>query len=312
MAGEPEGSTYDLRSFDAAGNDLTARAAFLELSRETLSAQIEPLELASERGCVEYKQKIAGAAFRRLSEARYKSLSAEQLDLVGTELALLSFASALQRMMSLGSVHIREAKRPDSAGGTEAAAEIPIKAIIADVQQRVNADPSARQQQEVKNILMHLSRYQREAGKLKEAASGAQPGVKKAMTENFSQLAEEIFTSIRKNYQAIENREKQSLRTEPGNILLRVALKEIAPVYRAQTKLSLGIRSRLQRARHQGHGAREVFVEASGQEGAYQTLLEREFEAFRNLGGTDTVAHRIAQAFAEEIRRKIALETEVY
>jgi hypothetical protein len=312
MAEGQRAYTVDLRAFDAAGSDLTARAEFLELSREQLAAQIELLEASSERGCVEYKQQIASAAFRLLGEAKYKSLSTEQLNHVRTEFGILSFVTAMQRMMSLGTIRIRDIKRPDGTEAASAAPEIPIKSIIADVQQRVAADPTVKQQQEIKNILMHLQRYQREAAKLKETASGAQAQVKAAMTKNFSQQAEEIFTSIRKNYRALESDERESLRQEPGNILLRVPIKELAPLFRAQTEVTIGIRSRLARARAQGQGVREAFVESSERESEYLSLLESEFDSFGRLGGTAAVANRMAQAFAEEIRRKIALETEIY
>ena len=310
----PVGDSFagDLRAFDHAGSDLTARADYLELSREQLAAQIELLEAASERGCVEYKQQIASPAFRLLGEAKYKSLSSGQIEQISTTLAVLSFVTAVQRMMCLGTVRIRDTRRPDGEASGDVAPEITIKSIISDVQQRVAGDPAAKQQQEIKNILMHLQRYQREAAKIKEMTAGVQEQVKAAMMQNFNKDAEEIFSSIRKNYRALESGEKESLRTEPGNVLLRVPIKELAPVYRAQTEVTIGIRARLTRVRSQGQGVREAFVEASERESEYLGLLESEFEAFERIGGTGAVAHRIAQAFAEEIRRKIALETEIY
>ena len=59
-----------------AGRDLEKVAEALELDRGDLEAQLEPLKLSVENGCLEYKLLLVNSIFRQLENERYKSLPA--------------------------------------------------------------------------------------------------------------------------------------------------------------------------------------------------------------------------------------------
>ncbi len=85
-----------------AGSDLEKVAKTLELDRGDLEAQLEPLKLSVENGCLEYKLSLVNSIFRQLENERYKSLPAATLDTISRDLSIMVYVAIIQRLLAEG------------------------------------------------------------------------------------------------------------------------------------------------------------------------------------------------------------------
>ncbi len=300
----------DWAAFEAPGRDLEGRAEALQLEREVLAAQVEPLELAVERGMVEYKQSLADEAFRALEDARFRSLSSAQILGIASYFGVYAYVCTIQRQMADGTIVIRDHHRESDAPASDS--ETDIKQIIAEVQERVKTEPDLRLKQPVKNILMQLSRYSRELAQFKEVTVRTPADKRPPIAANFKKSSEEIFASIRRNYDQLAQEEKTALSTQPQHILLRLPINKLAGDFLSQAKAAVDVRAAILFARDEQRGARERLVETAGRHGAFVDRIDAEYSAYLELGQTDNLARQISRAFAQEVKKKIERETEVY
>jgi hypothetical protein len=215
--------------------------------------------------------------------------------------------------MADGTIAIREHPRRESeAEEAEPEPEVDVKAIIAEVQERVKTDPSVRTQQPVKNILMQLSRYSRELAQFKELTARTPADKRGGIAENFRRTAEEIFGSIRRNYEQLQQNERNAIPTEPKNILLRVPIDKLAGLYLKQARAAMEVRSGLLYAREEQQGTRELLLTLSDRSESLSTLMDEEEQRYRELAGTERLAYEVARAFAQELEKRIERDTEVY
>ena len=303
----------DWTLFESAGADLEKRAQTIGLSREQLQAEIEPIELAAERGCVEYKRRVADDAFRLLDGARYRSLSAQQMGAIAERFAILAYVNTIQRYIASGEIRVSApASQPDEPVVIEPDAEIDVKTIIADIQARVTEDAAVRNRQQVKNILLGLTRYNREMEQLKEVTARTPQDKRGPIVANFRRTTDEIFATIRKNYADLEREDAEASRAAPRHILQRLPIDTLSGHFLKQAKQAMEVRSGVLHARDEGYGTREALIALSERHDAYVGLIEEEFTRYRDMGGTNRVAFEIALSFAAELRKRIERETEVY
>ncbi|TVQ20347.1 MAG: hypothetical protein EA382_15290 [Spirochaetaceae bacterium] len=303
----------DWTQFESAGANLEKRADAIGLSREALQAEIEPIELAAERGCVEYKRRVADEAFRLLDDARYRSLNAQQMGRIAERFAILSYVNTVQRYIATGDIRVRApAAQTEEPVVIDPDREIDVKSIIADIQTRVKEDAALRNRQQVKNILLGLTRYNREMEQLKEVTARTPQDKRGPIVANFRRTTDEIFAAIRKNYADMEREDAEASRAAPRHILQRIPIDTLSGHYLKQARQAMEVRSGVLHARDEGYGTREALIALSEHHDAYIKLVEEEFARYREMGGTDRVAFEIALSFAAEIRKRIERETEVY
>jgi hypothetical protein len=297
-----------------AGRDLEKVAESLELDRADLEAQLEPLKLSVENGCLEYKLSIINAVFRQLANERYKSLPAATLDAVSRDLGVLVYVATIQRLLAEGQLPLRNHQSKQSDDETPAGdpATTDVKEIIAEIQQRVKDEPALRTKQPVKNVLMQLSRYTKEMNEFRELTSRIPKEKAAAVAVNFRKTTESIFASIRRNYEQLVAEEQDAVPKTPQNILLRVDLKSASTVYQRQAKEAAAVRATLHFARDEQFGTRELLIELAGRHADFEKLIEAEQLRYQELGGTPTVAREIARAFSSEIGKRIQREIEYY
>jgi len=304
----------DWAAIQGTGRDLEKLAALLQLDRDALQAQVEPLKLSVENGCLEYKRSVLNRVFRELENERYKSLPAATLDAISSDLGVLVYVASIQRLIADGQLRLSvQPPRPDEdqprpPDGSTA----DVKEIIAEIQQRVKDEPDLRTRQPVKNILMQLSRYTREMNEFKELTSRIPKDKAGGVAANFRKTTDEIFASIRRNYDQLLSEEQQAVPKVPQNILQRIDLKSLSPIYLRQARESAAVRSTLAHAREEQYGTREILIELSGRHAESEKLVTLEGRRYQELGGTPTVAREIAKAFNSEISKRIQREIEYY
>jgi hypothetical protein len=298
----------------SAGRDLEKVAGTLELDRDDLEAQLEPLKLSVEDGCLEYKLSIINSVFRQLANERYKSLPAATLNAISRDLGVLVYVSTIQRLLAEGQLPLRnyQNKQSDEESPAGDLAPTDVKEIISEIQQRVKDEPELRTKQPVKNVLMQLSRYTKEMNEFRELTSRIPKEKAAAVAVNFRKTTDEILASIRRNYEQLLSDEQEAVPKIPQNILLRIDLKSIVPVYQRQAKEAAAVRTTLQFARDEQFGTREVLIELAGRHADFEKLVAAEQLRYQELGGTATVAREIAKAFSSEIGKRIRREIEYY
>ncbi len=310
MGDQTRRARADWTTFEAAGRDLTARAEALGIERDELASQVEPLELAVEGGCLEYKRQALSSAFRAIEEARYRSLSSAQIAALAKQFGLYAYVSTIQRLMADGTIQIRD-QQPSEPAIAASEPELDVKKIIAEIQERVKGDPALRTRQPVKNILMQLSRYTRELEQLKEITARTPAEKRGGIAENFRRTSEEIFASIRRNYEQLQ-REERAAPTEPRHILLRIPLKQIAGLYLKQARGAMEVRSVLLFAREEQQGTREMILALADRREQLLAMVDEEETSYLQLSGTKGLAQQMARSFAQELAKRIERETEVY
>ena len=300
----------DWTTFEAAGRDLEARARALGLEREELAAQIEPLELAVEGGCLEYKRQALRTAFRAIEEARYRSLPSAQIAALARQFGVYAYVATIQRLMADGTIQIRD-HQPSGPAEAASEPELDVKRIIAEIQERVKSDPALRVRQPVKNILMQLSRYTRELEQFKEITARTPAEKRGGIAENFRRTTEEIFASIRRNYEQLL-REERAAPSGPRHILLRIPVKPLAGLYLKQARAAMEVRSGLIFAREEQQGTREMLLTLADHREQMIAMVDEEEASYLQLSGTKGLAQQMARAFAQELAKRIERETEVY
>ena len=311
MSDQDRRAKAEWTQYEAAGRDLSRRAEVLGLRREELAAEIEPLELAVEDGCLEYKRGLLTGAFRALGEARYRSLSGAAMLGVAQRFAVYTYVATIQRLMADGVIAVRDHAPRD---GAQAASppQIDVKTIMADIRDRVRADPALKTRQPVKAILMQLARYSRELEQFRELASRAPADKREAIGESFRRATGEISASIRRNYEQLLAGERGTEITRPQNILLRVPVKEASALFLKQAQAAMDVRSRLLYARDEQYQWRELLVELAGRHDAMLAMLDEERFTYLRIAGTARLADELTRTFAVELRRRIERETDVY
>jgi hypothetical protein len=294
------------------GKDLEGLAATLSLSREDLQVQVEPLQLAMEGGCVEYKTGIATEAFRALEGARFRSLSSAQITDLARQFALIVYITTAQRMICDGTLVVRERATDQPVEEPEEEEPHDIKKIIAEVQERVKKEPELKARQPVKNILMQLARYSREVDALKEATARTPPDKRPPIVANFQRVTETIYASIRRNYDQLAADELSEIPKTPQHILLRFDLKPLIPLCRSQAKVASDIRSSLLYIREEQIGIRELLAESAERHNQFNKLLEAERAKYVEIGGTEKIGAQIALGFRSELEKRIIREIEYY
>ena len=297
-----------------AGRDLEKVAKTLELDRGDLEAQLEPLKLSVENGCLEYKLSLVNSIFRQLENERYKSLPAATLDSISRDLGIMVYVATIQRLLAEGQLPLRAHQNRSAEEGptTGDLATTEVKEIIAEIQERVKDDPKLQTRQPVKNILMQLSRYTREMNEFRELTGRIPKDKAAAVAINFRKTTDDIYTSIRRNYEQLLVDEQAALPQEPQHILLRIDLKSMAPLYQRQAKEAAAVRSALLFAREGQYGTRELLIEQAARHGDFEKLVDAEQRRYEELGGTPAVAGEIAKAFSTEISKRIQREIEYY
>lgn len=311
MSDQNRRARADWTQFEAAGRDLEARAEALGLEREDLAEEIEPLRLAIEGGSIEYKRNLVDAAFRAMEEARYRSLTGKQITGIANQFGKLAFVCTVQRQIADGTIVLRD--KPRSEGEHyEPEPQTDVKQIIAEVQERVKKEPQIRTRQPVKNILMQLSRYSRELEQFKDVTASTPQDTRAGMAENFKRTSEEIFASIRRNYEQLVQEERSAVARQPQHILLRVPIKELSGLFLRQARAAVEIRSGLLFARDEQSGMRERLLELAARHEQVRHLIDEEERGYQDISGTPRIAIEVARSFARELEKRFERETEVY
>ncbi len=284
------------------GKDISKLLSFLSMEKAVLVSQIGSLLGAVEEGVVEYKRGAAGRIFALLTECRFRSLEARELREAEEGAGCLIFAVWVQKLISEGKIVLREGRteRGESEEGPEAGE------ILAEIDDRITADPAAARHPAVKNILLQKEKYEKEMESLKKLTQSVPKEKAREIALNFHRTFADIFGSIKKNYTALIREEEEARKPEPADPLIRCNLQPLTAVFTRQAEAASQLRAALIFSRA-GGGVREVLVAASEKQKTFRDLLKEEMQQYLNLSGDRKTALQMSASFAREVVRMINL-----
>ena len=226
-------------------------------------AAADGLQNAVEGGVLEFKRTQVAALYAQLAEAAYGND-------VFTELAsFVHRAGAIQLVIAYQRALLAEAITPPAAESEHHtdvvdAEQQDINAIIGDVRDIIAADPSAKLNASIKNIVVQLQRYRTEQAtyqKLKEQADVARLEL---YARTFAATFSGIFDSIRRNYASYLEEHDRAERPQQRSVLVPASRTEAwRTLLLAHAEDIARVRGVARFALHEHSGMRAPLVEES-------------------------------------------------
>ena len=223
------------------------------------------LQNAVEGGVLEFKRGQVAALYAQLAEAAYGND-------VFTELAsFVHRAGAIQLVIAYQRALLAEAITPPTAESehhTDAAGagaeQRDINAIIGDVRDIIAADPSAKLNASIKNIVVQLQRYRAEQATYQKLKEQADVTRLELYARTFATTFSGIFDSIRRNYASYLEEHDRAERPQQRSVLVPASRTEAwRTLLLAQAEDIARVRGVARFALHEHSGMRAPLVEES-------------------------------------------------
>ncbi len=283
-----------------------------------LSEAAADLDNAVEDGVLEVKRRRMNILYVELEDAEYSSDVFSRLGSLSRRAAVTILIMGIQRAYLTEEVTLEhddedEAGQSGGAPTGEASGETAettmdandIKEIIADVQQIIAADPSAKMNGAIKNIMLQLQKYRTEAAtfrKLKEQSSGYRLEM---YSKTFAATFQNIFNSIRRNYESYQAEQKGRPRTTPSVVLSELNTTHWARVVSQQLEEADRLRSGLAFLAGRHSSLREPVVALARRRGTMGELFQVEVTTAEDCTGSESTAWRLNRLMARDIARRL-------
>jgi hypothetical protein len=276
------------------------------LSVQQLRSLIQEIRLSVEGGVLEYKRKVVNPVFPFLEALKYDSKHFDELGKHAASLTPLIYGILIQRLIARGAVPIKK-KRV----ALENEREKGLKAIITDINERIQDDPSLSNNPAVKNIMNYMNVYKRELTKMNELAPNIPPEKKESFAANFKHTFDELTESIQDNYARVVQEEQQKVRDKIDvNPLERYDIKVLAKPLLNQAMEISRVRSTLRFAAKEGFKTRELLAKLTGQKEQITAPIEEEWRRYLELtDGDEGRALIVSKSFGGEIIRVLERQT---
>lgn len=313
-----KGGWYELREHVRKPRDM-----FNHLFPGTTGREVAPLlkeaavelENAVEGGIHETKRRRLNALYIELEEAEFSSEVFSRLGELSRRAAVTVLIIGIERALLAGDItpetdgeefddEGQETGARKPSGGSAASAQ-DIKEIIADIQQIIAADPSAKMHGAVKNILVQLQRYRNEAEtfrKLKAQSSGYRLEM---YSKTFAATFQSIFSSIRRNYESYQAERQGRTHTEQPSILANLETVTWTRLVTQQVEEADRVRSTLVYLSDKHSNLRGPVVALAKRRSTMTQLLEAELNAAEDCAGSETAAWRLNRVMAREAVRRL-------
>lgn len=268
------------------------------------------LDNAVEGGVLEVKRRRLTALYVELEEAEFSSEVFGRLPELARRAGAVLLVTALEHAYLAGDLVLREgdheanqAPDQDDGAGATTGEEPDIKQIIADIQDIIAADPSAKMDAAIKNILLQLQKYRNEVEtfrKLKEQATGHRLEM---YSRTFAATFQSIFASIRKNYASYRTQLEGRRRDAQVSALTHMDTKPWVKAVTAQLQETTRIHATLTFLAGEHSDLREPLVALARRRGTAMQLLEHESTTGEACAGDRAAALRINRLLAVAIAR---------
>ena len=226
-------------------------------------AAADGLQNAVEGGVLEFKRGQVAALYAQLAEAAYGND-------VFTELAsFVHRAGAIQLVIAYQRALLAEAITPPTAesehhSDAAGAEQQDINAIIGDVRDIIAADPSAKLNASIKNIVVQLQRYRTEQATYQKLKEQADVTRLELYARTFATTFSGIFDSIRRNYASYLEEHDRAERLQQRSVLVPASRTEAwRTLLLAQAEDIARVRGVARFALHEHSGMRAPLVKES-------------------------------------------------
>lgn len=277
-----------------------------KLSVQQLRNLIQEVRLSVEEGIIEYKRKVLNPVFPYLEALKYDSKHFDELDKHAASLTPLIYTILIQRLIARGTIPIKKKKV-----AVETEREKGLKAIITDINERIQDDPALSSNPAVKNIMNYMNVYKRELAKMNELAPNIPPEKKESFAANFKHTFDELTESIQDNYARVVQEEQQKIHDKIDvSPLERYDIKSLAKPLLNQAMEVSRVRSTLRFAAKEGFKTRELLVKLTGQKEQITGPIEEERRRYLDLtGGDEKSAIIVSKGFGGEVIQVLDRQT---
>ena len=273
------------------------------------------LERAIEGGVFEFRRHALAYLFNELAEAEFSSEVFAQLDDLGRHVNAMILAAGCQRGLLSGDLTFSDPTGAEQSDDTTHAVPgngIPaeektspatasdVNEIMSDIKEILAADPSARMNTAIKNILLQLQKYREEAAtfrKLKEQATSYRLEM---YSKTFASTFKQIFESIRKNYTAFLEEQQGGASHRVDSPVRDLDVKAWIRILTGEIEELSFVRSTLLFVADKQSGMREPLVRLSRRRQSVLAMVDEEEEAAADATGGEGAAHRLSRILAQE------------
>ncbi|MEX2443142.1 MAG: hypothetical protein WD492_06040 [Alkalispirochaeta sp.] len=270
--------------------------------RRTLESHAESLESAVEGGVFEFRLHELSLIFGELAEAEFSSEVFGRLgDLEHRFTGILLVTAVERSLLTRDLEFVADEETQDATEKAEQTAEsADVNQIIADVKEIVQADPNAKMNAAIKNILLQLQKYREETAtyrKLKEQANSYRLEM---YSRTFAATFNQIFESIRKNYAAFLEEQEQAKRRGRKSVVQDLDTRKWTRDLTQHIEQLSWARSTVLFARKEHAGVREPLVRVSRRRDAYLKEIAEEKDTAADAAGGEAAAHRLSRLIARD------------
>jgi len=245
--------------------------------------------------------------FGELAEAEYSSEVFSRLGELEHRLTGIVLITAMER--ALLTRDLAFISREETQEATEAAEQsgesADVNQIIADVKEIVQADPNAKMNAAIKNILLQLQKYREETAtyrKLKEQANSYRLEM---YSRTFAATFNQIFDSIRKNYAAFLEEQEAAKRRGRKSVVQDLDTRTWTRDLTHHLERLSWARSTVMFARKEHAGVREPLVRLSRRRDEFLQEITAEKDTAADAAGGEAAAHRLSRLIAQDTARRL-------
>jgi inorganic triphosphatase YgiF len=271
---------------------------YFRFSAQELAKISQDIRLSVEEGIVEYKRKTLNPVFPFLETLKYDSRGFDSLPEQAARLTPLIYVLIIQRLIARGTIPLKRTKVEKEEGR-----EKDIKAIIQDINSRIQENQELANHPAVKHIFMQMNVYKKELGNLQNLAPNVPAEKKEQLLRNFKQTFDEINDRIQENYARVVQEEKQKIKDiVSASPLSQYDLKPLSRLFFNQAGEVSRVRSTITFAAQEGFKTRESLVRLADNRREVLQFFEDEAKRYRQMAdGDEQTARTISKAFGKEI-----------
>jgi hypothetical protein len=252
-----------------------------EIRTAALREVVAALEGAVEGGVFEVRRHLAGEILGELAEAEYSSEVLGRLEELACRGTALVLVTALERALLSGDLAFEDGESIAEPDGSikKDIENAQINEIIGDIKEIIAADPAAKMNSAIKNVLLQVQKYREEAATFKKLKEQANDYRLEMYTKTFSASFRQIFESIRKNYGAYLEEMEEKRRAAAGSPLDGLEVRPWLRVVTAATEDVSRLRSTVSFAAEEHSGMRGALVALAKERDTFIGQIAEEQEA---------------------------------
>jgi hypothetical protein len=275
--------------------------------RTTLQRHEEGLNSAIEGGVFEFRLHELSLIFGELAEAEFSSEIFGRLGDLEHRLTGILLITAIERALLTQDLEFISEEDPQQAAerAEQTAESADVNQIIADVKEIVEADPNAKMNAAIKNILLQLQKYREESAtyrKLKEQANSYRLEM---YSRTFAATFNQIFESIRKNYAAFLEEQEQAKRRGRKSVVQDLDTRKWTRDLTHHIEQVSWARSTILFARREHAGVREPLVRLARRRDEFLKEIATEKDTAADVAGGEAASHRLSRLIARDTATRL-------